>query len=123
MKPLVDDYSPAAERLTVVLDHLKTPVPASFYAPFPPAEAPRLLRRRDFHPTPKPGSRLNRAELEFSGLSRQCVARRIGTKATLLREGRAWEATRTAVAPPVDWRFTTRDARIKLKRLYPEIHD
>jgi len=123
MKTLVDDYYPAADRITVVLDNLNTHVPASLYATFPPAEAHRLLRRLEFHHTPKHGSWLNMAELEFSVLSRQCLDRRIGTQATLVREVAAWEATRNADPTPVDWRFTTREARIKLKRLYPEIHD
>jgi DDE superfamily endonuclease len=123
MKALVDDYYPAADRIRVVLDNLNTHVPASLYATFPPAEAHRLLRRLEFHYTPKHGSWLNMAELEFSVLSRQCLDRRIGTKATLIREVAAWEAARNADPTPVNWRFTTRDARIKLKRLYPEIHD
>jgi len=123
MKTLVDNYYPAADRITVVLDNLNTHVPASLYATFPPEEAHRLLRRLEFHHTPKHGSWLNMAELEFSVLSRQCLDRRIGTQATLVREVAAWEATRNADPAPVDWRFTIRDARIKLKRLYPEIHD
>jgi DDE superfamily endonuclease len=123
MKALVDDYYPAADRIRVVLDNLNTHVPASLYATFPPAEAHRLLRRLECHYTPKHGSWLNMAELEFSVLSRQCLDRRIGTKATLIREVAAWEAARNADPTPVNWRFTTRDARIKLKRLYPEIHD
>jgi len=123
MKTLVDDYYPAADRLRVVLDNLNTHVPASLYATFPAAEAHRLLRRLEFHYTPKHGSWLNMAELEFSVLSRQCLDRRIGTQATLVREVVAWEARRNADPTPVNWRFTTRDARIKLKRLYPEIHD
>ena len=123
MKTLVDDYYPAADRIRVVLDNLNTHVPASLYATFPATEARRLLRRLEFHYTPKHGSWLNMAELEFSVLSRQCLSRRIGTQATLAREVAAWEASRNAAPKPVDWRFTTRDARIKLKRLYPEIHD
>ncbi len=97
--------------------------PASLYATFPPEEAQRLLHRLEFHHTPKHGSWLNMAELEFSVLSRQCLDRRIGTQAALVREVTAWEATRNADPTPVEWRFTTREARIKLKRLYPEIHD
>ena len=123
MKTLGDDSYPAADRITVVLDNLNTHVPASLYAPFPPEEAHRLLRRLEFHHTPKHGSWLNMAELEFSVLSRQCLDRRSGIQATLVREVAAWEATRNADPMPVDWRFTTRDARIKLKQLYPEIHD
>lgn len=123
MKTLVDDYYPAADRIRVVLDNLNTHVPASLYATFPAAEAHRLLRRLEFHYTPKHGSWLNIAEIEFSVLSRQCLDRRIGSKATLIREVVAWEARRNAAPTLVNWRFTTRDARIKLKRLYPEIHD
>jgi hypothetical protein len=123
MKTLVDDYYPATDCITVVLDNLNTHVPASLYATFPPQEAQRLLRRVDFPHTPKHRSWLNMTEIELSGLSRQCLDRRIGDKATLRREVAAWEAARNAEATPVDWRFTTRDARIKLKRLYPVIHD
>src|SRR5262249_32744188 len=123
MKTLVDNYYPAADRITVVLDNLNTHVPASLYATFPPEEAHRLLRRLEFHHTPKHGSWFNMAELVFSVLRRPCLDRRIGTQASLVREVAAWEATRNAAPAPVDWRFTIRDARIKLKRLYPEIHD
>ena len=123
MKTVVDNYYPAADLITIVLDNLNTHVPASLYATFPPEEAQRLLRRLDLHYTPKHGSWLNMAEIELSVLSRQCLDRRIENKAKLIGEVTSWEAGRNADATPVDWRFTTRDARIKLKRLYPVIHD
>lgn len=123
MKSLVDASYPAAERMRVGLDNLNTHVPASLYTTFPPEEAHRLLHRLEFHHTPKHGSWLKVAEAEFSVLSRQCLNWRIGAKATLVREVTAWEVTRNTEAAPVNWRFTTPDACIKLKRLYPEIHD
>ncbi len=123
MKTVVANYYPAADLSTIVLDNLNTHVPASLYATFPPEEAQRLLRRLDLHYTPKHGSWLNMAEIELSVLSRQCLDRRIENKAKLIGEVTSWEAGRNADATPVDWRFTTRDARIKLKRLSPVIHD
>jgi hypothetical protein len=123
MKTVVDNYYPAADLITIVLDNLNTHVPASLYATFPPEEAQRLLRRLGLHYTPKHGSWLNMAEIELSVLSRQCLDRRIENKAKLIGEVTSWEAGRNADATPVDWRFTTRDARIKLTRLYPVIHD
>jgi hypothetical protein len=123
MRPLVDDCYPAADLITVVLDNLNTHVPASLYAIFPPEEAPRLLRRLEFYHTPKHGSWLNMAEIEFSVLSRPCLDRRIADKATLLSEVVAWEVARNGKATPVEWRFTTPNARTKLKRLYPVIHN
>ena len=123
MKELVDVHFGDAEKIVVVMDNLSTHTPAALYATFAPEEAKRIWDRLELHYTPKHGSWLNMAELEFSVLSRQCLDRRIGTQATLVREVMAWEASRNADPTPVDWRFTTRDARIKLKRLYPEIHD
>ena len=123
LKTGVEGYSPSADVITLVLDNLNTPVPAALYATFPPAEARRLRRRVEFIYTPKHGSWLNMAEIELSGLSRQCLHRRIADRETLTREVAAWEAQRNAQAVSVDWRFTTAHARIKLKRLYPVIHD
>lgn len=119
IKDVVDHRYPHATRIQVVLDNLNTHTPASLYEAFEPAEARRLLDRLEFHYTPKHGSWLNMAEIEFSILGRQCLHRRIPTATELVREVTAWEQTRNACTVPVDWRFTTADARIKLKRLYP----
>jgi hypothetical protein len=119
IKQLVDQDYPEAERIVVVLDNLNTHTPGSLYATFPPAEAKRLTDKLEFHYTPVHGSWLNIAELELSILTRQCLSRRIPDQATLEREVAAWQAERNARPAPVDWRFTTADARIKLKHLYP----
>src|SRR3982750_1422118 len=121
MRELSDRCYPAAERITVVLDNLNTHGPASFYEGFAPAEARRLTERFDFHYTPKHGSWLNMAEIEFSVLSRQCLNRRINDAETLRNETQAWQQERNAGSNTIDWQFTTANARIKLKRLYPVI--
>ena len=93
----------------------------ALYEVFAPAEARRLARKLEVHYTPKHGSWLNMAEIELSVLSRQCLDRRIGTQAELEREVAAWQAKRNGQAVGINWRFTTADARIKLKRLYPSL--
>ena len=119
IRELVDVHFPAAERITLVMDNLNIHDPASLYQAFEPAEAKRLWDKLEVHPTPKHGSWLNIAEIEFSVLSRQCLDRRIPDQATLAAEVAAWVADRNAEGAAVDWRFTTEDARIKLKHLYP----
>ena len=119
MRALVDVHHPTAEVIAVVLDNLSTHSPAALYRAFPPEEACRILRRLEFHYTPKHGSWLNMAELEFSILSRQCLDRRIPDRETLQREIAAWERARNAARGTVQWRFTVIDARTKLHRLYP----
>ena len=121
MRDLVDVHFPDAERITVVQDNLNTHTPAALYVAFPPEEAKRIWDKLEFHYTPKHGSWLNMAEIELSVLSRQCLERRIPDQATLIREVAAWEAERNAMRATVHWRFTTADARIKLKHLYPVI--
>jgi hypothetical protein len=121
MKEIADDYYPDAEVIVIVLDNLNTHMPASFYETFPPEEARRLCNRFEFHHTPKHGSWLNMAEIELSVLSRQCLDRRIPTQELLESETKAWEEDRNAQVVKVLWRFTTADARIKLKHLYPRI--
>ena len=123
MRDLSDEIHPQAERIVVVLDNLNTHTPAAFYLAFEPDEARRLVKRFEFHFTPKHGSWLNMAEIELSVLSRQCLKRRIPDEFTLDREVRAWTLDRNSKVVKVDWRFSTADARIKLKRLYPNIHD
>jgi transposase len=122
MKDLVDLYFPQAERCVVVEDNLNTHSPAALYEVFEPAEARRILNRLEFHFTPKHGSWLNMAEIEFSVLSRQCLTGYIPNLTTLARETQAWETQRNISEATIEWRFTTADARIKLKRLYPVIH-
>jgi DDE superfamily endonuclease len=121
IKDLVDVHYPEAEQIILVLDQLNTHSPASLYEAFPPAEAKRLADKLEIHATPKHGSWLNMAEIELSVLQRQCLDRRLGTRVTLEREVAAWVETRNASPATIDWRFTTTDARIKLKRLYPLI--
>lgn len=119
MRDLVDRHFPDATTIRVVLDNLNTHTRAALYEAFAPAEARRILRKLEFHYTPVHGSWLNMAELEFSLLSRQCLNRRIGDRDTLVTEVAAWEAARNGRQRRIDWRFTTADARITLKRLYP----
>jgi transposase len=121
MKYLVDVRYPDATKITVVHDQLNTHVKASIYKAFEPSEAKRILDKLEFHYTPKHGSWLNMAEIEFSVLTRQCLDRRIPDQETLKQHIAAWEKARNREAHTVDWRFTTTDARIKLKRLYPSI--
>jgi hypothetical protein len=102
-----------------VQDNLNTHTPASLYAAFPPAEARRLANKLELHYTPKHGSWLNMAEIELAMLAGQCLDRRLADQATLEREVTAWQAARNRAGRGVNWRFTTEDARIKLKHLYP----
>ena len=119
MKQLVDEFYPHARRIRVVSDQLNTHHPSGLYQVFEPQEAKRLLARLDFHYTPKHGSWLNMAEIEFSVLARQCLSRRIPDAVALEREVAAWEQHRNDNLSKVIWHFTTDDARIKLHRLYP----
>jgi hypothetical protein len=121
IKELVDVHYPEAERIVLVMDNLNTHSPASLYEAFQPAEAKRLADKLEIHYTPKHGSWLNMAEIELSVLGRQCLAQRIPNKERLTDEAAAWEARRNQHSVRIDWRFTTADARIKLKRLYPSI--
>ncbi len=123
VRELVEVHYPDAERIVLVMDHLNTHSPASLYTAFPPAEARRIADRLEIHYTPKHGSWLNMAEIELSVLQRQCLHRRIADRPTLEREVAAWVRDRNAAETTIDWRFTTADARIKLKRLYPAVHD
>jgi len=122
MRELSDVHYPDAEKIVMVLDNLNTHSSISFYEAFEPDEAQRLANRFEFHYTPKHGSWLNMAEIELSALARQCLNDRIADKATLAHEVLAWSEERNAQVVKVQWRFTTADARIKLKHLYPKIH-
>jgi hypothetical protein len=123
IKELVDVRYPSADKLVLVLDNLNTHTPASLYEVFAPTEAKRLADKLEIHYTPKHGSWLNIAEIELSVLSRQCLDQRVPDFATLQINVKAWEQRRNAQGGKVDWHFTTDDARIKLKRLYPSIHE
>jgi hypothetical protein len=120
MKIVADELYPAAEKIILVQDNLNTHVMAAFYLAFEPSEARRLIERFEIHYTPKHGSWLNMAEIELSALVRQCLDRRIPDKETLIREVKAWEYQRNSEIIKVHWQFTTADARVKLKSLYPK---
>ena len=120
IQTLVDVEYPEADRITLVMDNLNTHAMASLYEAFTPTEARRLIGRLEPVYTPKHGSWLDIAEIELNVLGRQCLDRRIPDKPTLISEVGAWESARNAVRKPVNWRFTADDARIKLKRLYPQ---
>lgn len=121
LRDLSDIHFPDAERSVLVQDNLNTHRPASLYEAFAPAEARRLAERFEWRYTPKHGSWLNIAECELSVLARQCLARRIPDHTVLEDEIKAWTEPRNATRTGVNWRFSTDDARIKLKHLYPQI--
>lgn len=121
IRDLLDVHYPHAEKVVLVMDNLNTHKLASLYQAFPAEEARRLIERLEIHHTPKHGSWLNMAEIELSALATQCLDRRIADSETLAREVAAWQKSRNHAGNTVNWRFTTQDARIKLKRLYPSI--
>jgi len=121
MKYLVDEAFPDADKIVVVLDNLNIHTPASLYETFEPAEAKRILDRLEFHYTPKHGSWLNMVEIEIGVVCEQCLADRIPDEETLRRQITAWETVRNEQQATINWKFTTIDARNKLKRLYPII--
>jgi hypothetical protein len=123
LRLLVDEDYPEAEQLVLVVDNLKTHSPACLYERFTPDEARRIARKIAWHYTPEHGSWLNIAECELSVLERQCLARRLSDIDTLKRAVAAWEQKRNQAQVTIDWRFTTADARIKLKRLYPVLKE
>jgi transposase len=121
IKQMLDERYPDARKVRLVMDNLNTHSVASLYEAFSPVEARRLAERLEIHYTPKHGSWLNMAEIELSVLKGQCLDRRIADMATMQSEVAAWEADRNSSAKKIDWQFTTNDARIKLKRLYPKL--
>ncbi|MCK5478827.1 MAG: IS630 family transposase [Methylococcales bacterium] len=121
IKKLVDEDYPEAKKIQLVMDNLNTHTGASLYKVFEPAEARRLLDKLEFHYTPKHGSWLNMAEIEFSLLSRQCMSERMADREYLTQEVAAWVENRNSSKSEMNWRFTTEDARIKLKHLYPSL--
>ena len=117
----MDERYPDAEKIVLVMDNLNTHSLASLYEAFEPSEARRLAQKLEIHYTPKHGSWLDMAEIEIGIMNRQCLNRRIDDAATRRREVAAWENERNRRATKVNWRFTTGNARIKLRRLYPSI--
>ena len=118
---MLDERYPDAVRVRLVMDNLNTHSIASLYETFPPEEARRLAERLDIHYTPKHGSWLNVAEIELSVLTGQCLDRRIPDMQTMRRHVAAWENDRNNREAKIVWQFSTTDARIKLKRLYPQL--
>ena len=116
---LVDQVYPDAEYVRIVQDNLNTHTPAAIYEAFPPEEARRILRRVEFHYTPKHGSWLNQAEIEISIFERGCLSRPVGDTPTLEQRVRVLEAERNGRRATIDWQFTNRQGRVKLKSLYP----
>lgn len=123
IREMVDVRYPGAEKVVLVMDNLNTHTPASLYEAFSPEEARRIADKLEIHYTPKHGSWLNMAEIELSVMSRQCLDRRVPDFETLEREAHAWQERRDEAGVKIDWRFTTDDARIKLKRLYPSFQE
>jgi hypothetical protein len=121
IRDMVDKDYPDAEVIVLVMDNLNTHKPASLYEAFEPAEARRLIEKLEIHYTPKHGSWLNMAETELSIVTKQCLDRRIPDIVTLRREINAWERQRNKAKSKINWQFTTHDARIKLRKLYPSI--
>jgi hypothetical protein len=119
LKELSDTHFPRVSKIVLVQDNLSTHKPASLYEAFPATEARRLVERFEWHYTPKHGSWLNMAESELSVMSRQCLSRRLPDKENLTKEVAAWQKVRNSKHAQADWHFTTADARVKLKRLYP----
>jgi len=121
LKELSDTHFPGSAKIVLVQDNLNTHKPASLYEAFPPTEARRLVERFEWHYTPKHGSWLDMAESELSVLSSQCLDRRIPDQRVLKDEVAAWEADRNSKHAKANWQFTTADARVKLRRLYPAL--
>lgn len=121
IKELLDGRYVNAQKVLLVMDNLNTHSIGSLYEAFDPTEAWRLAQKLEIHHTPKHGSWLNIAECELSAFTRQCMSRRMPDRETLQREGKAWADRRNQTQKGVNWQFTTKDARIKLRRLYPQI--
>lgn len=121
IKYLVDVMYPNAEKIVLVMDNLNTHKPASLYKKYPPEEARRIIKKLEIHYTPKHGSWLDIAEIELNVMTRQCLSRRIESIDKLRSELSAWEVERNEIQECVNWQFRTKDARIKLSSLYPEL--
>jgi len=122
IKKISDDY-PDAEKITLVMDNFKTHSPSSLYETFEPEEAKRIWDRFEFVFTPRHGSWLNMAEIELHVLSSQCLSRHISTMEEITKEVKAWENDRNNKNSKINWQFTTKDSRVKLRRLYPSIQN
>ena len=123
VKRIADDWYPKAKKITLVMDNFKTHTASAFYEVFEPAEAKRLWDRFEFIYTPKHGSWLNMAEIELHVLNGQCLNRHISTMGKIKEEVNAWQTNRNNKNSKLNWQFTNKDARIKLKKLYPSLHD
>ena len=123
VREVLDTCYSGAKKVVLVMDNLNTHGLSSLYEAFAPAEARRLAERLEIHYTPEHGSWLNVAEVEQSVLARQALSRRIPDRETMQRRTTAWQEERNAEEATVDWQFTTEEARIKLKRLYPKVYD
>ncbi len=121
IKYLVDEFYAHNEKIILVMDNLNTHKPSSLYKAFPPAEARRILKKLEIHYTPKHGSWLNIAEIELNVMTRQCLSRRIENIDLLRKELFAWESKKNNSYAKINWQFRTKDVRIKLASLYPEI--
>jgi hypothetical protein len=121
IKYLVDEMYPDVGKIILVMDNLNTHKPASLYKKYPPEEARRIIRKLEIHYTPKHGSWLDIAEIELNVMTRQCLSRRIESIDALRNELAAWEHERNCRQTTVNWQFTTKEARIKLVSLYPEL--
>ena len=123
VKGIADNHYPKAKKITMVMDNFKTHAASAFYEAFEPQEAKRLWDRFEFIFTPKHGSWLNMAEIELHVLNAQCLNRHISDIATIKEEVDAWQSYRNSKTSKINWQFTNKKARVKLKRLYPSIHD
>jgi hypothetical protein len=123
VKKIADEWYPKAKKITLVMDNFKTHAASAFYETFEPAEAKRLWDRFEFVYTPKHGSWLNMAEVELHVLNAQCLNRHIATMNKIKEEVEAWQSNRNNKNSKINWQFTNKDARIKLKKLYPSIYD
>lgn len=121
VKEIADDYYPQVSKIRLVMDNLNTHKPASLYEAFSPKEAKRIWDRFEFIYTPKHGSWLNMAEIELHVLTQQCLKRRIGDMNTMIEEVSAWQQDRNNRDAIINWQFSTDEARIKLRKLYPTI--
>ena len=120
LRQLVEDDFAEAEQIVLVCDNLNTHSPACLYEAFAPEQAHRIARKLEWHYTPEHGSWLNMAECELSALQKQCLSRRLADAETLTREVNAWEQARNGQQARIHWQFTTEEARVKLRNLYPE---
>ena len=123
VKRIADEWYPKAKKITLVMDNFKTHAASAFYETFKPTEAKRLWDRFEFVYTPKHGSWLNMAEIELHVLNGQCLNRHIDTMEKVKEEVEAWQSNRNNKNSKINWQFTNKDARIKLKKLYPSLHD